>query len=226
MKDEIIAAKQVVIDEIADKLTKAQSAIIVEYRGLNVADTLDLRRQLKAENIQFRVYKNTMTQRAVSKVGYQELLENLNGPNAIAFGDDAVAPARILAKFAKRKKMLVIKAGVIEGKVVSAETIKELSLLPNRAGMIAMILGCLQSPLRDFAYALKSIADKNQETAPESPVEPEQEAVVPESENPEGEPEKTTEAQPAEPEETVAVEETQPEKTEEPEAVPETKGEE
>lgn len=163
MRDEILANKEAVVNEIADKFTKAQSAIIVEYRGLSVTDTLDLRRQLKAENVEFKVYKNTMTQRAVEKAGYSDLLEKLNGPNAIAFSDDAVAPSRILAAFARKKKALVLKAGVIEGNIVDSDKIKEISALPNRDGMIAMLLGCFQSPLRSFAYALQSIADQKTE---------------------------------------------------------------
>ena len=85
------------------------------------------------------------------------------GPNAIAFGPDAVAPARVLAKFAKTHDKLVLKSGIVEGKVVSVDTIKELSSLPNREGMLSMLLSCLQSPVRGFACAVKAVAQKKQE---------------------------------------------------------------
>lgn len=163
MNKDILANKEAIVDDIADKFKKAQSAVIVEYHGLSVADTMDLRRQLKAEEVEFKIFKNTMTQRAVSKAGFDGLLENLNGPNAIAFSNDAIAPSRILAKYAKKKKELVIKAGVVEGTIVDADKIIELSILPDHDGMIAMILGCLQSPIRNFAYAVKSIAEQRSE---------------------------------------------------------------
>jgi len=163
MNQEILAQKEAIVQEIADKFTKAESVVIVEYRGLNVDDTMNLRRQLKAENIEFKVYKNSMVQRAIEKAGFVSLSESLTGPNAIAFSDDAVAPSRILAQFARKKKSLVLKAGIIEGNVVDVDKIKEISILPNREGMIAMILGCFQAPIRNLAYALQGVADQKSE---------------------------------------------------------------
>jgi len=163
MNQSIIDTKIELVGEIAAKLREAQSSVLVEYRGLTVAEVTQLRRQLRAEGIEFKVYKNSMTQRAADELGYSALAESLTGPNAIAFGSDAVAPSRILTKFAKKHKKLVVKGGVVEGKVVDTDTIKMLSDLPGRDGMIAMLLGCLQSPIRDFAYALKQIADKQEQ---------------------------------------------------------------
>lgn len=163
MNQSIIDTKIELVGEIAAKLREAQSSVIVEYRGLTVAEVTQLRRQLRAEGIEFKVYKNSMTQRAADELGYGALAESLTGPNAIAFGSDAVAPSRILTKFAKKHKKLVVKGGVVEGKVVDTDTIKMLSDLPGRDGMIAMLLGCLQSPIRDFAYAIKQIAEKQEQ---------------------------------------------------------------
>jgi large subunit ribosomal protein L10 len=146
MNQTILDSKIELVSEIAGKFQGALSSVVVEYRGLTVAQVTQLRRLLRAEGIEFKVYKNSMVQR----------------PNAIAFGSDAVAPSRILAKFAKKNKMLVVKGGVVEGKVVDADTIKILADLPGREGMIAMLLGCLQSPIRDFAYAIKQIAEKQE----------------------------------------------------------------
>ena len=159
MREQILNEKVELVSEIKDRFTNAVSAVVVEYRGLNVAAITDLRAQLHQEGVEFKVYKNTMTRRAVEDAGLNDLLESLTGPNAIAFSDDAVAPSRILSKFAKKNKALVIKQGMVEGEVVNADKIKELSELPNKEGMLAMLLGALQSPLRDFAWAVKQISE-------------------------------------------------------------------
>jgi large subunit ribosomal protein L10 len=163
MNQTILDSKIELVGEIAAKLRDAQSSVVVEYRGLTVAEVTNLRRLLRAEGIEFKVYKNSMTQRAADELGYGALTESLTGPTAIAFGSDAVAPSRILTKFAKKHKKLVVKGGIVEGKVVDTDTIKMLSDLPGREGMIAMLLGCLQSPIRDFAYAVKQIAEKQEQ---------------------------------------------------------------
>lgn len=159
VREQILNEKVELVSEIKDRFTNAASAVVVEYRGLNVAAITDLRAQLHQEGVEFKVYKNTMTRRAVEDAGLNDLLESLTGPNAIAFSDDAVAPSRILSKFAKKNKALVIKQGMVEGEVVNADKIKELSELPNKEGMLAMLLGALQSPLRDFAWAVKQISE-------------------------------------------------------------------
>lgn len=164
MNHSILDSKIELVNEIAGKFQGALSSVVVEYRGLSVAEVTQLRRLLRAEGIEFKVYKNSMVQRAVENVGYGTLTESLTGPNAFAFGSDAVAPSRILTKFAKKHKKLVVKGGVVEGKVVDTATIKILADLPGREGMIATLLGCLQSPIRDFAYAIKQIAEKQEVT--------------------------------------------------------------
>ncbi len=163
MNQSILDSKKVLVSEIAEKFKAAQSSVVVEYRGLSVAKVTELRRRLREEGVEFKVYKNSMAQRAAEDVGCGELVESLTGPNAIAFGNDAVSPSRILAKFAKKNDKLVLKGGIVEGKVVDVETIKVLANLPGRDGMIAMLLGCLQSPIRDLAYAIKQIAEKQEE---------------------------------------------------------------
>lgn len=163
MNQSIIDNKKAVIAEIADKMRDSQSTVVVEYRGLTVAQVTELRRELRAEGVDFKVYKNSMAQRAAEELGYNELTDNLTGPNAIAFGSDAVAPARVLAKFAKKHDKLVLKAGIVEGKVVNVDTLNELAALPNRDGMISMILGMFQSPVRSFALAVKAVAEQKEE---------------------------------------------------------------
>lgn len=166
MKDAVLESKKAVVSEIQEKMTASQSTVVVEYRGLTVAEVTELRRSLRAEGIEFKVYKNSMSQRAAEAAGLNELTEQMTGPNAIAFSDDDVAQSRVMAKFAKKHDKLVLKGAIVEGKVVGVDTIKELSSLPNREGMLSMLLSCLQAPVRSFACAVKAVADKDGEAAP------------------------------------------------------------
>ena len=167
MSKEIIEAKKLIVDEISQQLKGSQSTIVVEYRGLTVAEVTELRRALRAENVGFKVYKNTLVQRAVEQEGMAELVEHLAGPNAIAFGhEDAVAPARILAEFAKKHEALVIKAGYVEGKYLPQEEVLAVSKLPNREGMYSMLLCVMKEPVSKVARAIKAVADARGEAAP------------------------------------------------------------
>ena len=120
-----------------------------------------MRRALREENVELKIYKNTISSRAAEKAGYNDLAGILTGPNAIAFGEDSVAPSRILAKFSRRNPKRVLKGGVVENAVVDADAIKTLSTLPNKEGMLSMLLGCLQSPIITFALAVKAVAEKD-----------------------------------------------------------------
>lgn len=169
MSKEIMEAKQQVVNEIAENLKSAQSAVVVEYRGLTVAEMTELRRSLRAENVGFKVYKNKLAQRAAEQEGMSELNEYLVGPNAIAFGhEDAVAPARLLAEFAKKHDALVIKAGYVEGRFLPQEEIMAVSQLPNREGMYSMLLACLKEPVAKVARVIQAVADAKggEEAAP------------------------------------------------------------
>ena len=185
MNQAVLSAKQDVVSEISSKIKDSQSTVVVEYRGLTVAEVTELRRALRAENVDFKVYKNTMAQRAVDELGFEGLKNSLTGPNAMAFSSDATAPARVLSKFAKDHKALVLKSGIVEGKEVDLDTLKELANLPGREGMLSMLLSCLQSPVRSFACVVKAVADAKEanegkvEVAPEATEEaaPEQTAA-------------------------------------------------
>ena len=124
----------------------------------------ELRKQLREAGVNFKVYKNTLTRRAVEAAELNELAEVLTGPNAIAFStEDVVAPAKILNEFSKEHEALEIKAGVIEGKVTAADEIKALAELPSREGLLSMLLSVLQAPIRNFALAVKAVADQKEE---------------------------------------------------------------
>lgn len=156
--------KKQMVTEIAEKLQNSKSTILVDYRGLNVEELTELRKQLREAGVDFKVYKNTMTRRAAEKADLTELNDILTGPTAIAFSDeDVVAPAKVLNNFAKDHEALEIKGGVIEGNIASLEQIKELADLPSYEGLLSMLLSVLQAPVRNFAYAAKAIADQKEE---------------------------------------------------------------
>ncbi|RKJ22431.1 50S ribosomal protein L10 [Butyricicoccus sp. 1XD8-22] len=156
--------KKQIVEEIAGKMKASVSTVIVDYRGLNVAEVTELRKQLREAGVEYKVYKNSMTRRAAEEAGLAELNEQLVGPNAIAFStEDVVAPAKILNDFAKGHEALEIKAGVIEGNVATVEEIKALASLPSREGLLSMLLSVLQAPMRNFALATKAVADQKEE---------------------------------------------------------------
>ncbi|MFD2760761.1 50S ribosomal protein L10 [Lentibacillus juripiscarius] len=160
----IIEQKKQIVQEIADKFRDSKSTMLVDYRGLDVAEVTELREQMREANIDFKVYKNSMARRAADAVELSDLNDTLVGPTAIAFSnDDVVAPAKILNNFAKEHEALEIKGGVIEGEIATLDQIKELADLPNYDGMVSMLLSVLQAPVRNFAYAAKAIADQKEE---------------------------------------------------------------
>lgn len=170
MSTKAIEIKQQKADVITEQLKNSVSTIIVDYRGLTVAQVTELRKQLREAGVEFKVYKNTLVRRSAEAAGIEGIEEFLTGPNAIAFSnEEVVAPAKIIADFAKENEKLEIKAGIIEGKVTSAEDIKAIASLPSKEGLISMVLSVLQAPIRNFAYAVKAVGEQKEggeETAP------------------------------------------------------------
>ena len=161
MNQAVLAAKSETVKEISEKAKKSQTIIVCEYRGLTVAQIQEVRRALRKEGAEMNVYKNSLVERAVDELGYNELNDILKGPNAIVFSEDVIAGAKVIAKFAKKHRdVLVIKGGIVEGKFVDAKGIVEVSKLPGKEGLISMFLSCLQAPIRSFACAVKAVADK------------------------------------------------------------------
>jgi large subunit ribosomal protein L10 len=160
----VIETKQQVVTEIADKLRASKSTIVVDYRGLTVSEATELRKQLREAGVEFKVYKNSLTRRAAESAEMAELNEFLTGPNAIAFSnEDVVAPAKVLNDFATKHEALEIKAGVIEGKLVTLDEVKAIATLPSREGLLSMLLSVLQAPMRGLAIATKAVADQKEE---------------------------------------------------------------
>ncbi|EMG1588641.1 50S ribosomal protein L10 [Enterococcus faecalis] len=166
MSETAIAKKETLVQAAAEKFESAASVVIVDYRGLTVEEVTNLRKQLRDAGVEMKVIKNSILSRAAKKVGLDGLDEVFTGPTAVAFSnDDVVAPAKIIDEFAKDAKALEIKGGVIEGKVSSVEQITALAKLPNREGLLSMLLSVLQAPVRNVAYAVKAVAEKNEEVA-------------------------------------------------------------
>ena len=158
-----IEIKKEVVAEITEKLQRSTSAVVVDYRGLKVEEVTELRKQFRDAGVEYKVYKNTLTRLAAKNAGMEELVKELVGPNAIAFGyDDPIAPARIADKFAKDHKNLEVRVGVVEGVFYNSDKIKELANIPSREVLIAKLLGSLKAPVANFAYLIKALAEKKE----------------------------------------------------------------
>lgn len=165
----ILETKQQQVSEVSGKLKESSTTVVVDYRGLNVSQVTELRKQLRQAGVEFEVLKNTLVRRATAEAELSDLDQYLTGPTAIAFSkDDAVAPAKVLSDFAKKNEKLNIKGGVVEGKVVGFDQIKALADLPSREGLLSMLLSVLQAPMRNFALAVKAVSEKQEGGAQEA----------------------------------------------------------
>jgi large subunit ribosomal protein L10 len=162
----IIEEKSLQVSVVAEKLKDSSCTIVTDYRGLNVSQITELRKQLREAGVEFQVLKNSLARRATANAELSGLDEYLTGPTAIAFSkDDIVTPAKILTDFAKKNDKLSVKAGVVEGKVVNFDQIKALADLPSREGLLSMLLSVLQAPVRNFALAVKAVSEKQESNA-------------------------------------------------------------
>ena len=167
-----VELKQPIVQAIAEEIKDAQSVVLVDYRGLTVAQDTELRKQLREAGIIYKVYKNTMMKRAFEGTEFAGLENCLEGPSAIAISkDDATAPARILCKFAKDAQALELKGGVVEGTVYDVAGLTELSKIPSREELLSKLLGSLQSPITNFARVIKQIAEQGGAAAAEPAAE-------------------------------------------------------
>jgi large subunit ribosomal protein L10 len=160
MNHNILEQKKAIVEEVSSLLKDSGSVIVAEYRGLNVAEISELKRDLLKENAKMCVYKNTLVDRAAEACGYSDMKQYLEGPNALISSVDSISAAKVATKFAKKHENLVIKAAIVEGKVVGKDDVIALSKLPNKEGMLSMLLSVLQAPVRSFACAVKAVAEK------------------------------------------------------------------
>jgi large subunit ribosomal protein L10 len=159
MNQEILQTKSELVNEVVASIKDSSTVVICEYRGLTVAELTELRKTLRTTDSSMAVYKNTLVKRAVESLGLTDAVQYLEGPNAFIFCKDVTAGAKVLAKYSRKNDLLVIKAGIVEGKVVDKKKMIELSKLPNKEGMISMLLSVLQAPVRQLACAVKAVAD-------------------------------------------------------------------
>ncbi len=168
-----IELKKPVVEEISAGIKDAQSVVLVDYRGLTVEQDTQLRKNLREAGVTYKVYKNTMMNFAFKDTQFEGLAPYLNGPSAMAYSnEDATAPARVLAEFAKKAPKLEIKAGVVEGTVYDAAGMAKIADIPSREVLLGRLLGSMQSPIANFARVLKQIAEKDgAPAAEEAPAE-------------------------------------------------------
>lgn len=176
-----VELKQPIVEEISANIKDAQSVVVVDYRGLTVEQDTQLRKAMREVGITYKVYKNTMMNFAFKGTEFESLAPVLEGPSAIAISrDDATAPARVIAKFAKDAPALEIKAGVVEGTFYDASGMQAVATIPSRDELLSKLLGSLQSPITNLARVLNQIAEKGgaadtaeapaaEEAAPEAP---------------------------------------------------------
>ena len=150
--------KKGVVADIKEKFEKAQTAVLVDYRGLNVAEDTELRNQLRKAGVEYVVLKNTMINLAIKEMNLDEMKSHLEGPTAVAFGyEDAIAPAKVLTDFIKAKKKMNIKCGVCDGAYLDEAGVQALANTPSREVLIAKIMGSMMSSVSNFVYALEAI---------------------------------------------------------------------
>ena len=159
-----VELKQPIVAEISELLDGAATAVVVDYRGLTVAQDTELRKQLREAGVTYKVYKNTMIRRAAEGTAFAALDPHLEGPTAIAVSKtDATAAASSLAEFAKKADKLEIKGGVVEGNYYDAKGMQVIATIPSREVLLGRLLGSMQSPIANFARVLNQIAEKSAE---------------------------------------------------------------
>ena len=162
MKEATLNKKTEQIQEVLSKFQESKSVVFVDYLGLTVAQVSDLRNRLYQEGCQMKVVKNNILRRAAREAGYEGLEEFLVGPSAVAYSKDATNASKIMYEFAKKNDALKVKAGVVEGKFVNEKDLKVLATLPDKNGMVAMLLSVLQAPIRNLAVVVKAVAEKDE----------------------------------------------------------------
>lgn len=158
----ILEQKQVVIDEIKEKFANAKSIVLFDPRGLKVSEVTELRRNLRESGSDYKVYKNTLAKRAIADSGL-ELDSYLEGPTAISFSSDELAPVKIISEFAKKHEALELKAGVVEGKVANREELNSYAAIPSREGLLTMLAGGLMATVRDLSICLDLYSKEKEE---------------------------------------------------------------
>ena len=149
----ILEQKQLVIDEIKEKVEKSNGIVLFDYRGLTDSEIKELKHALKDVNSEYKVYKNTLIQRALNDLNI-DLDEYLNGPSAVAFSEDQIAPIKVLANFMKKHKAVTLKVGLVDGNKTTEEELQQLATIPSREGLLTMLAGGMLAIPKDLAICL------------------------------------------------------------------------
>ncbi|WP_137596968.1 50S ribosomal protein L10 [Paucilactobacillus kaifaensis] len=166
MSETAIAKKAQLVSETADLFKNAVSAVVVDYRGLTVEQVTNLRKDLRDAGVSMSVIKNKVLTRAADEAGYSDLKEVFTGPSAVAFSnEDAIAPAKVLKKYADEIDALEIKGGILEKEVATIDKINEFATLPSREDLLSMLASVLQAPVRNVAYAINAVIEKGEDAA-------------------------------------------------------------
>jgi len=167
--------KKQVVESIKDKFTKAQSVVMMEYRGLNVGEITELRSKMKKAGNEMKVFKNTLVERAADDCGIMGLNKYLNGPIAWGFSlQDPISAPKVVSEFAKTHKKLIIKGGILEKKAIEEDGVRALAELPSREVLLAQVLAgmqapltgmanVLQGPIRKFVYAIEALRKEKEQ---------------------------------------------------------------
>ena len=160
--ERILKEKQAVIDEIKEKVENATSIVLFDYRGLTDAEIKELRSKLKESGSYYKVFKNTLMSRAFNDLGI-DLSEGLSGPSAFAFGDDQIAPVKVLSEFAKNHPALVLKVGIIDGEKADQAKLDEYAKLPSREQLLTMLAGGMIGLVKDLSICLDLYSQQKEE---------------------------------------------------------------
>lgn len=164
----VLEQKKEIVKNLAEKMKNANAGVFVDYKGINVADDTALRNELRKAGVEYSVIKNTLARFAVEEIGYGAISDIFNGTTALATSDDQVAAAKILCNYAKDHDNFTVKAGFIDGEILDADGVIALSKIPSKEGLIAKVLGSLQSSLYGLAYVLQAKIDKENGEAAEA----------------------------------------------------------
>ena len=160
MNQDVLKAKQDLINEVCEDVKASTTIVLFEYRGLSVSKLTELRRSLLKSGSKVCVFKNTLTKKAFESLNHNEFADSLKGPNAIMFAKDFSDSLKVLTKFAKRNEEVQIKAGLVEGKYLEKDKVLEVSKLPDKNGLLSMILSVLEAPIRNVVCAVKAVSEK------------------------------------------------------------------
>jgi large subunit ribosomal protein L10 len=152
--------KAVVIEEVSAQVAKAQSIVVAEYRGLDVASVTVLRKTARESGVYLRVLKNTLARRAVAGTAFESLSSQLTGPLIYGISNDPVSAAKVLAGFAKSNDKLVLKGGSLPNSTLSAEGVKALATMPSRDELLSKLMGTMQAPIAQFVRTLNEVPTK------------------------------------------------------------------